>query len=79
VVREGASVQLHARLHHSRRCLRPLRGDRFVDIVESNGVVIVKVEKARNRSSEPDYNTGKFRDLITVESQRGDLLLDRLL
>jgi hypothetical protein len=63
VVSKEASAQVHAYFHHSRRCLRPLRGVCSVGIVESNGVVTIGVEKARNKPLEPDYNVGKLRDL----------------
>jgi hypothetical protein len=63
MVSEEASAQRHADFGHSRRCLRPLRGDRPVGIVESNGVVVDLVELAGSKPLEPDYNAGKLRDL----------------
>lgn len=58
-----ASAKSHADLHHPRRRLQFLRGDRSVGIVESNGVVFKMVEKARHRPPESTYNVGKFWDL----------------
>ena len=69
---EEASAQayvLYAHLEHSRRCLRPLRGDRPVGIVESNGVVVNLVEKARSKPLEPDYNVDELKDLETPVSE----------
>ena len=62
MVSKEPSALVHAYLHRSRRCLRPLRGDRSVGIVESNGVVTIEVEKARTQPLEPDYNVGKLSD-----------------